>query len=623
MFFNWNEKRCFKIILFLLLPLFISLSVQISHGAQEEFIALNEINPGMQGIGKTVFSGTKIESFDVHVIDIIPDTNLSNPYILVRLSGEKIDENGGISAGMSGSPVYFDGKLAGAVSHSWEMSEHNLCLITPINRMLPLLDYTKEKAQSIDSVNFIDNFQEVSICLDKKLQKNISQDIPSIFENNQIIELVSENQTLHFQTIQSPILISGFEGRACEILEEKLLERGAPSVKKVIGFYDVGDEIEIGKNISKIDPGSAIGVQLSAGDASLLTIGTATYCKNFSVLAFGHPFMHLGDVSYLFSAVYIYHSFPSLVMPFKVGSPYLLLGEVVQDRDTGILAKLNQFPRIVSCKIYVQDLDRDFKIQSGTKVVPQSDFLKSVISSLSIQSIDRTIDRIGQGTAMVHLKIKASQSGKEINHENIFFNKDDIALQCSEDLEEMIDLLANNYNEYLELSEIQIDIKIKEQNQSAIIKEVKIDQEYYIPGDTIKAQIFLKSFRKPDEIEVAEIKLPDDIPEGEAILIIRGGATPEVINDRAFDLSEEDYLLDGWIEIQDYLNQKEKNNQIISELLFLNESEKLTSSDQENEQNDHSAVKKILNTDFVVEGYHEMFLHIQHIKEQDKVSINE
>ncbi|MFW6149585.1 MAG: SpoIVB peptidase S55 domain-containing protein, partial [Atribacterota bacterium] len=124
---NEIKKELSKVIIFSFFSILCLLLLQSVISAHEEFMPIDEIYSGMKGIGKTVFSGIDIEEFDVEVIDIISGTGINNSYLLVKLSGERIDENGGISAGMSGSPVYIDGKLVGAISHAWEMSEHNLC----------------------------------------------------------------------------------------------------------------------------------------------------------------------------------------------------------------------------------------------------------------------------------------------------------------------------------------------------------------------------------------------------------------------------------------------------------------------------------------------------------------
>ncbi|MFW6148784.1 MAG: SpoIVB peptidase S55 domain-containing protein [Atribacterota bacterium] len=586
--------------------------------AQDEFISIDEIYPGMEGIGKTVFSGTEVENFNVQVIDVILGTEVNLPYILVKLSGGKIDKNGGISAGMSGSPVYLEGKLAGAISHAWEMSDHNLCLITPIEKMITLFDQTLKVPSK--SISDIADREIVSINLDDELEKKLIKSIPD-FANTYKISFLKKS-SIKFEYLQTPLLISGFDGRAKDLLEKKFQNQELIFIQNISNYQNIHEELEIGTGNKELKPGSAVGVQLSVGDASILTIGTATYFKDNFALAFGHPFMHQGNVSYLFSAVYIYHSFPSMVMPFKIGAPYRLLGEVIQDREVGILAQLNQFPKIVVCKIITTDLDREIEISSGTKMVPDKNVLQSVVPAFLVQSIDHAIDRIGQGTAIVRLNVKSANSRKNIKQENMFFSKNDIAIKCGEDLEEIFDLINNNYSENIELSEIGIDITIREQNQSAIIKEVILDKEEYFPGDTVEVRLTVKPFRQPEETKIAKIALPGEMETGEAILMVRGGASSETIDNKSFQ-DKKKYLLNGWDDIQKYVNEKTRNNQINAELILINKQEKLMSTNTLDEQVDDNELTTTLDTSFIVEGYHEVYVNIKKKENKDKDQIDE
>jgi hypothetical protein len=551
----------------------------------DEFISVREIYPGMKGIGKTVFSGTKIEEFDVEVIDVIYGTGVNYPYILVKLSGEKIDNNGGISAGMSGSPVYLDGRLAGAISHAWEMSEHNLCLITPIDEMLNLFNYVQNE--------------------NKDIYAN------SLLPTNDNISKENQNIKLNFQYIQSPLLISGFNGRAGEYIKELLKKQNIVFLQNLPEYQNIKKELEISSYRKELEPGSAIGVQLSTGDISIIGIGTVTYSRDGYLLSFGHPFLHHGEVSYLFSSVYIYHSFPSIIMPFKIGSPYLLLGEVIQDRSAGILAKLNQFPKIISCQIKVHDLDSGLEITSDAKIVPQKEIVESIIPAFLIQSVDNAIDRIGQGTALVQLDMRNANTGEYLSRENIYFSESDIAVQCTKDFNELFELLNYNFMEKIELSEIKFNITIKEQNQRAVIKEVNLDKTEYNPGDSLEAKVTIQPFRQSDEQELIKIELPTDVKTGNALLVIKGGASNEEIRDKAVAQNDSQYLLSGWNEIRTYIEKKEKNNQLIAEVILFSDNEKIDPSSNSDEKDLENNLKVILDTDFVIDGYHEIFFNIK------------
>jgi hypothetical protein len=613
-----KEKRKLSklIILSFLLLLFLSIAI-LNISAEEEFIFLDEIHPGMEGIGKTVFSGTKVENFNVQVIDVIAGTEINDAYILVKLSGDKIDNNGGISAGMSGTPVYIDEKLAGAISHAWEMSEHNICLVTPIERMLKLFNYIKQDGK-VEIINDID-VGIVSIPLNDSLENNISEKIPE-YENEFLAELNdNENYYLGFEQIKSPLLINGFSERALKNIESSINRQYNQKIVNISDFQKYNHISDNNSETRAIIPGSSVGVQLSVGDTNVLTIGTATYCKDDYILAFGHPFMHSGDVSYLLSAVYIYHSFPSIVMPFKLGFPYKLAGMVIQDRDAGILAYLNHFPKVVSCKVSVDDIDKNNNIQRGTKIITQNDLIESITSALIIEAIDQAINRIGQGTATVHLKLLAAQPEREMIYENMFFSKNDIAIECSSDFEGIMDLVTNNYGEKITLNEIKVDIKIIEENKSAIITDVKLNKKEYLPGDIIEADLTIKPFRKPEESKSIKLELPDNMESEEVILIIRGGSSRESLNDKAISQEKENYLLSGWEDIKEQFQKKVKNNQIVAELIPINQQERMSLTNEDNlEESRDNEIKEIVETNLIIEGYHETYLSIKNEKNKNK-----
>lgn len=612
-----NKRKLRKLlILSFLLLLFLS-TIILNVSAKEDIILLDEIHSGMEGIGKTVFSGTKVEKFNVQVIDVIAGTGIDDAYILVKLSGDKIDNNGGISAGMSGSPVYLNEKLAGAISHAWEMSEHNLCLVTPIERMLKLFNYissnNKVEIEKDTSIGI------VSIPLEDSLENKIFENIPE-YKRNFLAKINdNENNYLNFRQIKSPLFINGFNERALRNIESSINRQFKQDIINISNFqkYNYNPDITLEKNA--IIPGSSVGVQLSAGDTNVLTIGTTTYCKDDYILAFGHPFLHSGNVSYLLSAVYIYHSFPNIVMPFKLGFPYTLAGMVIQDRDAGILAYLNHYPKVVSCKVSVADIDRNIEIQKGTKIVTQNDLIESITSSLIIESIDQAINRIGQGTATVHLELLTKEPEGKMIYENMFFSKDDIAIQCSNDFEGIMDLIINNYGEKITLNEIKVDIKISKENKSAIITDVKLNKEEYLPGDIIEANLTIKPFRKPEESKSIKLELPDTMESEELILIIKGGSSRDSLDDKAISREKEKYLLSGWKDIKQQFQKKLKNNQIVAELIPINEQEQISLSNEDKLKNPRdNEIKNIMETNFIIEGYHEIYLSIQNEKNKNK-----
>jgi hypothetical protein len=292
---------------------------------------------------------------------------------------------------------------------------------------------------------------------------------------------------------------------------------------------------------------------------------------------------------------------------------------VIQDRDAGILAYLNHFPKVVSCKVSVDDIDKNNNIQRGTKIITQNDLIESITSALIIEAIDQAINRIGQGTATVHLKLLAAQPEREMIYENMFFSKNDIAIECSSDFEGIMDLVTNNYGEKITLNEIKVDIKIIEENKSAIITDVKLNKKEYLPGDIIEADLTIKPFRKPEESKSIKLELPDNMESEEVILIIRGGSSRESLNDKAISQEKENYLLSGWEDIKEQFQKKVKNNQIVAELIPINQQERMSLTNEDNlEESRDNEIKEIVETNLIIEGYHETYLSIKNEKNKNK-----
>ncbi|GAH40544.1 unnamed protein product, partial [marine sediment metagenome] len=242
------------------------------------------------------FHGTQIETFQVDIIDIVKGEGGVSHFILANLSGDKIKESGGISEGMSGSPVYIEDRLIGAVSYAWEMSEHNLCLVTPIQEMLEIFNFPYNNSHTISQECKINN----SLCFTREKANKIK--VKNSVKNNNFPELAGRGEIIFYPVI-SPIIINGIKGRTLERLSSSLKKFNLMTIQG-IGFSENNDINfqEVGERPSnKIEAGSAIGIQLTRGDVNITYIGTVTYREGDKILALGHPFLKKGKVSFLLS----------------------------------------------------------------------------------------------------------------------------------------------------------------------------------------------------------------------------------------------------------------------------------------------------------------------------------
>jgi len=593
------NKNIYIKIIFILLILF-STKINFAFG-QNIFMPVSEISPGMKGIGKTVFHGTQIENFQVNIIDIVKGEGGINHFVLANLSGDKIEESGGISEGMSGSPVYIDNKLIGAISYAWEMSEHNLCLITPIQEMLEIFNFPYKKNQAVLQEYKIDS----SLYFTKGEKNKII--VKNYIGNNSLQELAGREEII-FSPVISPVIISGIKGRSLDRLSTSLKKINLKPIQSVFGIDKI-DLQDIGeRSHEKLEAGSAIGIQLTRGDVNITSIGTLTYREGDKILALGHPFLKKGEVSFLLSAVYVYHSFPSIVMPFKLGSPLNLVGEVVQDREAGILAILNSYPRIIPLKIQVTDINSGLFCQTEVQIINDYDLLEPLVSDITVQAVDNALDRIGAGTAQVEIEIKGEREGQKLFRKNMYYNSDDIALQTITEIPEIIDLVVNNYFEMVNLNKVNIDIKIDNKKKIGRIEEITLEDSSIKPGDYLKAKIKIKPFRGELFEKVLTIQIPSDSSPGEALLIVKGGGDLDSQQEDSVNGNKQNYK--SLEEILKAITDRTKGNQVIGEIiLYSNELPYEENSDYgdltKEKEKETSQISKI-ETDMVIEGYLEV-----------------
>lgn len=593
------NKNIYIKIIFILLILF-STKINFAFG-QNIFMPVSEISPGMKGIGKTVFHGTQIENFQVNIIDIVKGEGGINHFVLADLSGDKIEESGGISEGMSGSPVYIDNKLIGAISYAWEMSEHNLCLITPIQEMLEIFNFPYKKNQAVLQEYKIDS----SLYFTKGEKNKLI--VKNYIGNNSLQELAGREEII-FSPVISPVIISGIKGRSLDRLSTSLKKINLKPIQSVFGIDKIDLQDTGERSHEKLEAGSAIGIQLTRGDVNITSIGTLTYREGDKILALGHPFLKKGEVSFLLSAVYVYHSFPSIVMPFKLGSPLNLVGEVVQDREAGILAILNSYPRIIPLKIQVTDINSGLFCQTEVQIINDYDLLEPLVSDITVQAVDNALDRIGAGTAQVEIEIKGEREGQKLFRKNMYYSSDDIALQTITEIPEIIDLVVNNYFEMVNLNKVNIDIKIDNKKKIGRIEEITLEDSSIIPGDYLKAKIKIKPFRGELFEKVLTIQIPSDSSPGEALLIVKGGGDLDSQQEDSVNGNKQNYK--SLEEILKAITDRTKGNQVIGEIiLYSNElpyEENSNYGDLTKEKEKETSQISKIETDMVIEGYLEV-----------------
>src|SRR5580658_6203387 len=297
-------------------------------------IPLSQIHEGMKGIALTVFQGVKPESMDVEVLGVMRNVNgPKGDIILVRLHGTK-PEYTGVVAGMSGSPVYFDGKLAGALAFRiGEFSKEPIAGVTPIEEMLEIdaLDHSAAPAPMRASVAEQSGTTETA-------------------SPGKTATLPSEHYSNYLKPIETPLVFNGFSD---ETLQRYAAQFAAAGIVPVMGIGSASDR----KQPEPIEAGSAVSAVLVRGDMDIAATCTVTYVDPQRLLACGHPLLQFGEVDLPMTKAEVVATLPSPMNAFKIVNTTETVGAFVQDRQNGIMGIPGRESKMipVTVAMHIQD----------------------------------------------------------------------------------------------------------------------------------------------------------------------------------------------------------------------------------------------------------------------------
>lgn len=480
--------------------------------ADSRFLPLAGIEPGMKGHGYTVVSGTKIEPFSVEVVGLLKGQGSVGHLILVKVSGRVLQRSGGIAAGMSGSPVYFQGRLAGAIGYGFENADPSYGLVTPIEEMLKLWD------DSLTGQNEVFAFYKGGLSGYKGVA----------FKRGDS----GEETWLFAKPVVTPLLITGLGRRAYNFLSPLFPGDVVFPVFSAAGEAPKEDD---GENLA---PGSAISVSLVDGDYQVMALGTLTWIENGRFLAFGHPFFNRGKVEYGFGRAYVHETISSVVFPFKIGTGYPPAGRVTQDRGAGVAGEMGVLPEFVEVSVDVTDVGAKRRSRRSFRVIRDEQLMTGLVLAGVMDAVDGTIDRIGPGTATVRFKVEG-ETLPPIQRENLFYGPD-VAVASLKEIGKLLQLLAENEFMPVNLSKISVEVEISSERRSARLLKAEIPKTEFLPGEKFILTGKLQPYRG-SQVEVpVEIQLPEDFTPGKWLLSVHGsGYEVAVKNNKNEDMQEE------------------------------------------------------------------------------------
>lgn len=461
-----------------------------------KYMLVDEIKPGMKGYGLTVFSGTTIERFNVEVISVIRNTGAQSNLILVRVSGGPIDK-AGVIAGMSGSPVYIDDRMIGALAYSWAFSTEPLAGITPIDEMLRIFSFEKKS----DPQKTLAGPAEVG---SKGWAREASVAVASP---------ASASESAVMQPIMTPMVFSGFSRETIESFRPQL--QGWGIVPVLGGSSAQEDQVED----APFREGAGIGVQLISGDLSAAAIGTLTVREGDRILAFGHPFMLSGAVDYPMTTAYINAILPSLVVSTKVGSSLKPVGVLTQDRRTGIMGIVGGSAKMAPITLSTLRRGEDTARTFHFEVARNRQMLPLMVGMALSDSFTQVGSATGEFTAKVHYEIELEKF-PTIRNEDFFSGAGGFPVLSSLGLVRDLSTLLNNQFTELSVKSISIQVEALEAIESARVTSARLGKDTVRPGEDIALKVIMKPYMKDYVEKETVLHIPEHFPEGLAFLQI-------------------------------------------------------------------------------------------------------
>ena len=551
--------KIFSRLILLLVPIIFVLSNTAA--AMPEIFPLDQVKSGMTGKAYTVVDGSgKIESFDVNIVGLTDDGKGSKRMIMAQASGEVIRRTGGILQGMSGSPVYIDGKLVGALASTLkEMSPYTF-FITPIEYMIELWNLPDPKAevnrykieQPADEVTDDNVVDENKSADDKISDENKSADDKVADENKSAdeVEVTDDAQEL------GVFYLNGFNEEGAEFLLRELKPFGFKKLNTTAPVSTVERGVRLD---ATLEPGSALGVAIVYGDFSLGSTGTVTAVDGKRILAFGHSFTHAGNVNYFMTDASVIGSVSGVNgNGVKLAGIGQIIGRVNQDRESGIAGMLGTFPAVVPINVTIRDVALNREETFNATIAYNENLVPKLGASIAYSALSKVADSLAESTVDIDFNIKTDAiSSGEIMRKNMFYNSSDVGQVAVIELMHVLNLICSNTAKESNIYGVDVNISFETDRRTASIVSVTPEKKNVKPGETVNLTVALQPYRKPVEKIVVPYTVPLTAKYGNLALDVHGGALSPANQSDANESNEK--------KIQNFLKMG-KNNQLVVDI---------------------------------------------------------
>ena len=449
---------------------------------------LKDVRAGQRGIGRTVFSGNKIEEFQVEVLGVLDNLGPKQSVILARLSGGPLERTG-VMQGMSGSPVYIDGRLVGAVALAFSFSKEPIAGIRPIEEMQAVGRGRSFPAQA-----------------PARTALNMGE--------GKLIE------------IATPVSFSGFTSTTLDQFAPQLRSLGLEPRQGVSSGGNLSPKLG---NPSQLRPGDMITVQLLSGDLSIGAEGTVTDVDGSHILAFGHRFMSVGDTELPFARADVIALLPNLSTSFKISSAREWMGTILQDRSASIYGEVGRKAATAPLTITLHGARGATSIYHMETVNDR--LLTPFIMQMALFSaIDATERTLGLGSFTVRGSVDFDGGLPPLKLDNSWSGDFNVPLQAATGVSVPLATMLTSGFDGLRIKSISVEIDATEKKRVLQIDQVTPSRREVRPGETIELMVTLAGENGAEVQKTARYAVPEGAPAGTLQITVADASSSNMLD---------------------------------------------------------------------------------------------
>ncbi|HEY2233166.1 MAG TPA: SpoIVB peptidase S55 [Candidatus Angelobacter sp.] len=468
--------------------------------AQTKIMKVDEVRPGMKGVGYTVFQGTKPEPMGVEVLGVL--RNLNGPksdVVLVKLVGEK-PEFTGVVAGMSGSPVYIDGKLLGAIAYRiGQFSKEPIAGVTPIEQMLEINEFDQSIPQGgAAAVARVSGASRTST--------------PGKDDINPM-----QSYAQYLTPIDAPFVFNGFNEAAIKQFAPAL---SAVGITPVMGIGSASKD----KQPEPLVPGSAVSAIMVRGDMDVAATCTVTYMDKDHLLACGHPLMQFGMVDMPMTKANVVATLSSPLNAFKIINTTEAVGAFVQDRHTGILGRFDRDPKMIPVTLSIHGpsgpREYHYEVLNNAKLTP-------VMMMTTVYNALMGMNQYGEETTY-RMNGRIHVTGfSDVRLTNMFSPVDanPTAYSVAMSLGEHFGRIYDNPFEAPTVSGVNLEFDLEPERRAAVLESARTDVTEARPGDEITIEAVLRPYRGDRIVRRIPVRVPTSAPKGSLRILVSDAET--------------------------------------------------------------------------------------------------